>query len=250
LDRKTIFANNGSAIKKRIDSHPRKYCLAWWHFSPDHLEKHGSRYKIKRQGSYTDSDGKEWFTPNHPPPNYYLERHIAEQEKMVSLMFHSFHSFSWWTAMHKVAPSPQTQLWTLESKFKKLEKENRVLKKQLRKTEVAYKMELNKKLTTQVMELNKKLTKKVHLIEAQQKVINVIEVANKQKNQRSEEASATMPPPITLQWSNSPDDDAVDRLMGVLITTCENKTEDETLDTTFDWKEESDEEIELETPPK
>jgi hypothetical protein len=213
LERKNILLRS---ITKRMDSNPRKYCLAWWHFSPDHLEKHGSRYKIKKQGSYTDWEGKEWFTPNHPPPNYSLEQHIAEQEEMVSSMFHSFHSFPWWTAMKNLfSPPIKEQMWHLEYKFSKLEKENRVLKEQLRKTEVAYKMELNKKLTTQVMELNKKSTKQVHLIEAHQKAINVIEVAKKNQNHPSEEASATMPPPIPRQWSNSPDDDAVDRLMGV-----------------------------------
>jgi hypothetical protein len=162
LDKDNILGPNSISKKKRIDSNPRKYCLAWWHFSPDHLEQHGTRHKIKRQGSYTDSAGKEWSTPNHPPPNYHTLKHIKEQENMVSLMFHSLHSIPWWTAMQKVVPSRMAEL----------EEENRVLQKQLRKT------------VASEMELNKKLTKQVQLFEAQQKVINVIEAkAQLLKNQ-------------------------------------------------------------------
>jgi hypothetical protein len=151
---------NSSSKKKRIDSNPRKYCLAWWHFSPDHLEKHGSRYTIKRQGSYIDSAGQEWSTPNHPPPNYPIWNHIEEQDKLASLMFHSLHSFPWWTAMQEVVPSRVAEL---EKQNRELSCDNDVLKKQLSKT------------VASEMELNKKLTKQVHMIEAQQKVINVME---------------------------------------------------------------------------
>ena len=33
--------SNDSKRMKQIDKNPTKFCLAWWHFSPDHLEKHG-----------------------------------------------------------------------------------------------------------------------------------------------------------------------------------------------------------------
>lgn len=112
-----------SKRKNQIDINHRKLCLAWWHFSPEHLEKDGARYKIKRQGSYKDNTGKEWFTPNHPPPNYDTLTHFHELENLALSKLHSLHSVPWWTVMKCVPPTLEDLKWENESLNDKLQEE-------------------------------------------------------------------------------------------------------------------------------
>jgi hypothetical protein len=110
-----------SQVKRAtIDKKPRVHSINFWHFSPQHLECNGTLWKIKKADVYTDSDKKVWFTPNRPPPNYSVNKFIADNynsRSLPSLRWMDEHRAppSWWKTMkRKSSPTKKRPASTVE----------------------------------------------------------------------------------------------------------------------------------------